>query len=75
MYAEEEGEGRFVCVWGGEGAHRQQQNLAFPFAGQNGGDSDRYLPAVLYGCIPVFTSEGGELWLRGWISCLLVTLV
>lgn len=26
--------------------------------GQNGGDSDRYLPAVLYGCIPVFFTVG-----------------
>lgn len=25
--------------------------------GQSEGDSDRYLPALLYGCIPIFTSE------------------
>ena len=26
--------------------------------GQSDGDSDRYLPALLYGCIPVFASKG-----------------
>jgi len=28
--------------------------------GQTQGDSDRYLPAVLYGCVPVFTCDGEE---------------
>ena len=28
--------------------------------GQNEGDSDRYLPAILYGCIPVFLCPGEE---------------
>ena len=28
--------------------------------GQNDGDSDRYLPAILYGCIPIFLSPGEE---------------
>ena len=28
--------------------------------GQTQGDSDRYLPAILYGCVPVFTCDGEE---------------
>ena len=29
--------------------------------GQSDGDSDRYLPALLYGCVPIFTSVGEAL--------------
>ena len=33
-------------------------DFCFSPLGQSQGDSDRYLPAILYGCIPVFTHKG-----------------
>ena len=39
---------------------RAMANSDFCFSplGQSDGDSDRYLPAALYGCVPVFSHEG-----------------
>ena len=36
-------------------------DFCFSPLGQTQGDSDRYLPAVLYGCIPVFPLPGEAL--------------
>ena len=57
------------CAEGGEGtlgpAHRApslpaamaRSRFCFSPRGWNGGDSDRYLPALLYGCVPVFSDR------------------
>ena len=35
-----------------------ESSFCFSPLGTNEGDSDRYLPAVLYGCIPIFAKDG-----------------
>ena len=34
-----------------------QSDFCFAPPGQSNGDSDRYLPAILYGCVPVFADD------------------
>jgi hypothetical protein len=38
-----------------------ESDFCYSPLGQNDGDSDRYLPAVLYGCVPVFATAGEAL--------------